>query len=509
MLCSPHSATLPKPILLDASVPFGQAKSLDVVFQPDDYGKADIFIDDGMVIIPDLNANRDRAVQALLLAIHTLCHPLDAAEHIFIEDCLSLGKLAEEGQLSECFTILGWDINTRSMKIALPIKKFHPWDKDLGEILFHKRVSYAVLESMVGRLNHAASACPIMRYFISRIRSVLHSWDVSNKTKKVQRYLSTQVLEDLRLWKESFLPALSNGMSLNLITYRRPPFLCWSDACPGGMGGFDHLGYAWRFPIPREFRSTMKNRNNSLEFLASIITIWQAILHGRADKEECFLSLGDNSSLVGWLHKASIDPSKNLPLFLASRKFAHIMLSHHTCIYSQHIPGVLNQLANALSCRFDLDDDALTILLNSFPNLQVQNSFRICPIHPEINSWMISWLQRCSETKESRKTQEIRKDEFIDDGWNMHTLSDWHMISGCQDFNQNNGLTSLVPLQRPSDDENFLAHTKKAWLLQQSKRPWQNWVRSLGQTWGTTPHMDLDNSLYITYLPDSSRGCVT
>jgi hypothetical protein len=51
--------------------------------EPDDYGTAGIFIDDAMVIIPDLNSNRDRAVQALLLAIHTLCRPLDPAEPIF------------------------------------------------------------------------------------------------------------------------------------------------------------------------------------------------------------------------------------------------------------------------------------------------------------------------------------------------------------------------------------------------------------------------------------------
>lgn len=115
----------------------------------------------------------------------------------------------------------------------------------MGKILFQKRVSYSLLESTVGRLNHAASACPIMRYFLSRIRLVLSNWDISKKSKKVERYLSSQVLEDLRLWKESFLPVINRGLSLNLITYRRPSFLCWSDACPGGMGGFDHMGYAW------------------------------------------------------------------------------------------------------------------------------------------------------------------------------------------------------------------------------------------------------------------------
>ena len=185
------------------------------------------------------------------------------------------------------------------MLIALPSKKFNRWTKELGEIIFRKKVSFANLESTIGRLNHAASVCPLMRYFLSRIRLVLTAWDVSNKSKKVERYLSSQVLEDLQLWKETFLPALSMGMSLNLITYWRPSFLCWSDTCPEGLGGFDHFGYALRFKIPEEFQSVMKNKNNCLEFMASIITIWQAILYERSGQEECFLSLGDNSSSVG------------------------------------------------------------------------------------------------------------------------------------------------------------------------------------------------------------------
>jgi hypothetical protein len=199
-----------------------------------------------MVIVPDLHNNRNKAVQSLLLAVHTLCRPLDPNEPIKREDCLSLGKLEEEGQLSERFAILGWLIDTRALTIALHTKKSVRWDADLREILLRKKVSYALLESTLGRLNHAATACLLMRYYLSRIRLTLVNWDISKKSKKVERYLSSQMLEDLRLGKDSFLPKISKGLSLNLISYRRPSFLCWSNACPMGLGGFDHQGYAWR-----------------------------------------------------------------------------------------------------------------------------------------------------------------------------------------------------------------------------------------------------------------------
>jgi hypothetical protein len=112
------------------------------------------------------------------------------------------------------------------------------------------------------------------------------------------------------------------------------------------LGGFDHQGYSLHYQIPDRFKDCINNKNNCLEFLASIISIWQAILYERINPEECFLSLGDNTLAAGWLHKASIDPDKNLPLFLAPRKFAKILVTSNTCIYSQHIPGIPNKIAN-------------------------------------------------------------------------------------------------------------------------------------------------------------------
>jgi hypothetical protein len=186
----------------------------------DIWGKVDDFIDDGIVITPDINENRERAIQAMLLAIHVLCRPLDPNEPILREDCLSLGKLEEEGLLSESLIILGWSINTRSLTIALPPKKFQQWNHDLKDIISRKKTSYKHLESTIGRLNHAAAVCPVMRYFLHRIRKVLLTWDTTKTNKKIERYLSKQVLEDLKLWQHDFLPLIHQGMSLNLISFR-------------------------------------------------------------------------------------------------------------------------------------------------------------------------------------------------------------------------------------------------------------------------------------------------
>ncbi len=502
-LCSPHWNKISDPVLQPAGVSFNQAKNLDIAIPLDDWGKVDDFIDDGIVIVPDIKDNRNRAIQALLLAIHVICRPIAPSEPLSREDCLSLGKLEEEGTLSERLTILGWDINTRLLTISLPTKKFKHWNADLKSIISTKKVSYKNLESTLGRLNHAAAACPVMRYFLHRIRQVLISWDISNKNKKVERYLSKQVIEDLKLWRQDFLPLIHNGMSLNLVSFRRPSYICWSDACPSGLGGYDYLGNAWRFAIPLEYQASVANKNNCLEFLASIITVWQAIINNHTGDEECFLSLSDNSSTVGWLHKANTDDTSNLPLFIASRKYAQILLSNHSCLYSQHIPGVSNGVADALSRRFDITDNDLTNFICSTYQNQVPASFQIYPVNQEICSWVICWLQTCKEMKGSHKIQRIRKVEPGSDGPSMQNALDSMTTYGLPSSHQSNEFTSWEHSRLHSEGDSFLDQTRKTWLLQQSKRPWQNWVRSLGQTWGTTPHMEQDQTNFIQHSPDS------
>jgi len=109
-----------------------------------------LFSEIGLAITIDKNDNKFRAVQSLLLAMHILCRPVDHNDPIPREDCLSLSKLAEEGQLAEKFTILGWNINTRTLTISLPDKKFKTWSKDLEQIINKRKVSFSMLESTLG-----------------------------------------------------------------------------------------------------------------------------------------------------------------------------------------------------------------------------------------------------------------------------------------------------------------------------------------------------------------------
>jgi hypothetical protein len=153
----------------------------------EDDGMVDDFIDDGIVFTPDLLENSNRALQALFLAIHILFRPVDKEEKIIRKDCLSLGKLQEDGYLSENPNVLGWHINTRLLTLSLPEKKYRVWNSDLLEVIRSKKISFKDLEKLIGRLNHAASACPLMRYYLNRLRNTLINWQSSNQTTLVKR----------------------------------------------------------------------------------------------------------------------------------------------------------------------------------------------------------------------------------------------------------------------------------------------------------------------------------
>lgn len=81
----PHKSALPEPLYLH-STPFSLAEDLDVDILTDDLGRVHDFIDGSIIIVPDIDYNHLRGVNSTLLAIHTLCHPLDKNEPIRWDD---------------------------------------------------------------------------------------------------------------------------------------------------------------------------------------------------------------------------------------------------------------------------------------------------------------------------------------------------------------------------------------------------------------------------------------
>jgi hypothetical protein len=65
---------------------------------------------------------------------------------------------------------------------------------------------------------------------------------------------------------------------MNLLAFRLPDQVYYSDSCPAGLGGYSNQEYAWRFKVPDKLQ--FRASNNLLEFLAAIITPWIHIIGG-------------------------------------------------------------------------------------------------------------------------------------------------------------------------------------------------------------------------------------
>ncbi len=82
-------------------------------------------------------------------------------------------KFAAEARPAEIKTVLGWAINTRSLRIYLPMDKFAEWHSNIKEMLKNPKVNKNQMETLIGRLDHVAFLMDMLRHFMSRLRKAL------------------------------------------------------------------------------------------------------------------------------------------------------------------------------------------------------------------------------------------------------------------------------------------------------------------------------------------------
>ena len=225
-----------------------------------------------------------------------------------------------------------------------------------------------------------------MKHFLSQIRQ-----EKSRSKNRKSIKLLEEVKEDFTLHLR-FLKIACNGISMNLLTYRKPTHVYRGDACPFGLGGYSAKGRAWRWYIPKElrFRATI----NMLEHLAAVIGPWVDMIEGNMPKLSCILSLTDSTTTAGWLKKSNFQYSENKSHEMTSAKLKisrgyALRLLEHSCVdYSQWFPGDDNDVADSLSRDCHLSDDILTSLFHSSLPDQTPPDFKISPLPQEIESFL-------------------------------------------------------------------------------------------------------------------------
>jgi hypothetical protein len=96
---------------------------------------------------------------------------------------------------------------------------------------------------------------------------------------------------------QQILDKAQKGIDMNLLAFRAPDQIYYSDFCPASLGGYSDQLFAWHFKVPD--RLLVCAANNLLEYLAAIIAPWIDLINKRLTKGDCALSMTDSTTAKG------------------------------------------------------------------------------------------------------------------------------------------------------------------------------------------------------------------
>ena len=458
----------------DENTPFGEARELFVPI-PFSYASADGYIDDLITLMLDLGNWSKKGSNAAPLAVHTLFHPTDENDSLPRDDPASIRKLDGEGTPDERKIILGWTVDTRLLRIFLPGEKATKWLREIKQILRQDEIKTKQLETTIGRLNHAGYIIPQARYFLNRMRHLLTKCKQHGKQK-----IPRAVKEDLKLWVRFIDKTTRKGIDINNITFTKNTITLYSDACEHGIGGYFSNGKAWRYSLPPHWIGQLSI--NLLEFVAAAVTI--VLLLSTSDEPHKPLALTDNSSALGWLYKASF-PSSMETHNKTARWLAEQLIENDAALYSQHIPGRFNAIADMLSRDHHISDEQLTFIFRSIYPEQTPRSFAISPLPTTITSW-ISSLVPSSINKTASLPKPCRsKLGALTDGNDSFEVLESKM-NGLLNLSSTSELNCYPLLQAAVVETNTAKQKDTASLEKPLSPPSRMYVRYSGRTYGQT-----------------------
>jgi len=488
-LYSEKATEIPPPIPQNKNIPFAQARSLSVELPDEDWGKADVYVDDIISIAVDINDNLDRVIKAPITVIQAVAHRANCTGGIERDPMVEKKKTEIEGPAEELKICLGWIIDTRRLLVSLPHHKYIAWTSQIDNILQNKTVSNTTLMSILGRLENVAQVLIILGHFLSNIRSLQMIAERKNHNIK----LNTRSRLDLVLAKD-FLTKVNGGVSMNLLTFRKPTNIHICDASEHGLGGFANHGRAWSYVIPLEVRG--RAHINILEYLAQVVAVWVDILDGTAIDEDCLLCMGDNTSAMGWLRRSNFrqkDESDQTWLVKQEigRHLARLVLKSNIMLYTQWLKGSHNQVADSLSRdAYYLNANTHKIFLFKTVSHQLPQNFKIKPLPKEISCWIYSTLQQLPKTTLWLKAQ--KRSELADSNIGILTsIASELQVCSSTIFHRSIKTSSCQDSHKHSEKAPSLEELKNIWWKVQSKPPCHMWHRPLGQTIGKTPDWTL------------------
>ena len=255
-----------------------------------------------------------------------------------VDLCTELGvPLAAGKSVDPCTKLifLGLEIDTMEMTVSIPPGKRDRYASSLEEISVKRSERKRKLESVLGKLFHAASVIPVGRAFLRPLINKVAAQPYGSSWVSLGR----EDRESIKWWV--YLLRHWNGvclMDFPVFSRQADLELASDSAGSGGLGivyGREWVAAGWPHPHPANIAV--------LELIPLVIaaTIWGTSWEGRSVE---FLS--DNAAVV--CSGNSLLP-KHPHLASLIRELATLAVIHRFRFRVVHIPGVLNILPDMLS----------------------------------------------------------------------------------------------------------------------------------------------------------------
>lgn len=266
---------------------------------------------------------------------------------LFLAMCADMGiPIAPEKTTlpAQDTSFLGVELDTVKHIARLPPEKLAEYSTMIEDMLPHNKVRRNELESLVGKLNFAASVVPA-RPFLRRLIDLV--WTVDKPYYFIR--LTQQAKADLQTWL-SFLQSY-NGItyfrSLNIVDSRAIHLA--SDASKLGFGAC--YGSKW---VQAAFPPTWHGRN--IAFLELYPVFVLLYMFGGSMANSTIIFHCDNEAVTVILNKQS---SKDSSLMSIVRQLVLLLVKHNIHLTSKHIPGLMNILPDRIS-RFQVTPHLLS-----------------------------------------------------------------------------------------------------------------------------------------------------
>ena len=239
-----------------------------------------------------------------------------------------------EGPTSR-LTFLGIELDSESSSLRLPLEKLQRLQREITWWMGRSSCTKRELLSLIGQLQHACCVVRPGRTFLRRMISL------AKVAKQLHHHirLNKGFRSDLQWWS-CFLPTW-NGISMMAGAPRQWEASVTSDASGGwGCGAFSSAGEWFQLQWPPSWGKLHITIKELLPVVVSI-ALWGSSWRGK--RVRC---RSDNAAVVAILNSGS---SKDERVMHLLRSLFLFLASYDVSIFAEHIAGVDNRPADALS----------------------------------------------------------------------------------------------------------------------------------------------------------------